>query len=119
MSNCRWLIFLLGLVASTGVGHADPSVLARGRDLAAKCARCHAIGTADESPHRITPPFRDLGKRYPITMLVDAARTGVIDGHDEMPMFELGPDDTRALLAYIDSLNPGVAGYAGKAAKQP
>ena len=111
MRHVRWLMLAGALVSFAGMSRADGALSDRGRDLAAKCARCHAIGTADESPHRITPPFRVLGQRYPIPMLVDAARTGVIDGHDEMPMFELGPADTAALLTYIDGLNPGVAGY--------
>ena len=85
----------------------------RGQDIAARCARCHAIATNDDSPTRITIPFRNLGRRYPIAMLVEAAKTGTIDGHDEMPMFDLGPSDMKALLAYIDRLNPDVPGYAG------
>jgi hypothetical protein len=39
-------------------------------------------------------------------MLIDARQTGVISGHDEMPMFELSHEDMRALLAYIDSFAP-------------
>jgi hypothetical protein len=39
-------------------------------------------------------------------MLVDAQATGVISGHDEMPMFELSHSDLNALLAYIDSFAP-------------
>jgi hypothetical protein len=39
-------------------------------------------------------------------MLVDAQATGVISGHDEMPMFELSHGDLNALLAYIDSFAP-------------
>jgi len=39
-------------------------------------------------------------------MLVDAQASGVISGHDEMPMFELSREDLNALLAYIDSFAP-------------
>jgi hypothetical protein len=39
-------------------------------------------------------------------MLTDALKTGVIEGHDEMPMFELNGDDMVALLSYIDALAP-------------
>ncbi len=39
-------------------------------------------------------------------MLTKALTTGVISGHEEMPMRELGFTDVRALLIYIDSLNP-------------
>jgi mono/diheme cytochrome c family protein len=83
------------------------SILERGRAIAArKCAPCHAVGRDDERPHAIVTPFRELHTRYPIEMLVDALRTRVIAGHDEMPMFELSREDMRALLAYIDSFAP-------------
>lgn len=91
----------------------DGAVLKRGRAIAAlKCAHCHAIGRDDERPHAIVIPFRDLHIRYPIEMLVDAKASGVIGGHDEMPMFELSREDMHALLSYIDSLAPTKPGYA-------
>jgi mono/diheme cytochrome c family protein len=83
------------------------STLARGRTIAErKCAACHAIGRDDERPHAIVTPFRELHTRHPIEMLIDALKTGVISGHDEMPMFELSSEDMRALLSYIDSFAP-------------
>jgi hypothetical protein len=82
-------------------------MLERGWAVSArKCAPCHAIGHDDERPHAIVTLFRELHTRYPIEMLVDAWRTGIISGHDEMPMFELSREDMRALLAYIDSFAP-------------
>ncbi len=44
-------------------------------------------------------------------MLVDALATGVVSGHDEMPMFEFTGEEARALLAYIDSLHPDKPSY--------
>ena len=91
----------------------DGAVLKRGHAIAAlKCAHCHAIGRDDERPHAIVIPFRDLHVRYPIEMLLDAKTSGVIGGHDEMPMFELSREDMHALLSYIDSLAPREPGYA-------
>jgi cytochrome c553 len=88
------------------------SMLERGWAIAArKCAPSHAIGRDDERPHAIVTPFRELHTRYPIEMLIDAQKTGVISGHDEMPMFELSREDMRALLAYIDSFAPGSRRY--------
>jgi mono/diheme cytochrome c family protein len=79
----------------------------RGSAIAAeKCGKCHAVGVADESPHRITPPLRDLAQSYPVPMLVEALETGTVGGHDEMPQFDLGRDGVEALVAYIDSLDP-------------
>src|SRR5262249_54385079 len=97
-----------------GAAAQSPSLVARGRAIAAqKCARCHAVGRDDERPHAIVIPFRDLSTRFPVEMLVEAKRTGVISGHDEMPMFELPPADMTALLAYIDSFAPPHMRYIG------
>ncbi|MEZ5853471.1 MAG: cytochrome c [Hyphomicrobiaceae bacterium] len=79
----------------------------RGSAIAAeKCVKCHAVGYADSSPHKITPPLRDLVKWYPVPMIVEGLKTGSLAGHDEMPQFDLGVDGVAALVAYIDSLNP-------------
>jgi cytochrome c len=104
-----WMVVLVGLCAlvSDKARAQSQSILERGRAIAVQnCARCHAIGLDDERPHAIVTPFRELHVRYPIEMLVDAQATGVISGHDEMPMFELSHSDLNALLAYIDSFAP-------------
>ena len=91
---------------------ADQRLIAEGEDLArTQCGQCHAVGRSDDSPHPITPPFRDLHQDFPISMLVDALATGVVSGHDEMPMFEFTGEEARALLAYIDSLHPDKPSY--------
>jgi len=105
------LVILRALQTSEAAAQSS-SMLERGRAIAArKCAACHAIGRDDERPHAIVTPFRELHTRYPIDMLIDAQETGVISGHDEMPMFELSREDMRALLAYIDSFAPGALRY--------
>ena len=91
---------------------ADPAALERGRQIAeGRCGRCHAVSSTGDSPQRRVIPFRQLSERYPVEMLVDAARTGTIAGHDEMPMFELGAEAIMALLAYIESFAPADARY--------
>ena len=88
------------------------SLLERGQAIAeARCARCHAIKGDDQPPHSIVTPFRDLHIRFPIEMLTDARASGVISGHDEMPMFELSDPDMEALLSYIDSFAPAGKRY--------
>ena len=100
------LVILWTLQAPEAVAQTS-SMLERGRVIAEqKCAPCHAIGRNDERPHAIVTPFRELHTRYPIEMLIDAQETGIISGHDEMPMFELSREDMGALLAYIDSFAP-------------
>jgi mono/diheme cytochrome c family protein len=101
------VLAILWAVQAPEAAAQTSSILERGRALAArKCAPCHAVGRDDERPHAIVTPFRELHTRYPIQMLVDALRTGIISGHDEMPMFELSREDMRALLAFIDSFAP-------------
>lgn len=102
-------IGLIGLAlfgTLTGAIAADPKVVELGHDIAvARCARCHAVEANDPSPHR-TPPFRELAADFPLPMLNEALKTGIVGGHDEMPMFDLGLKDAQALVAYIDSLSP-------------
>jgi mono/diheme cytochrome c family protein len=110
---CATTIAVLLAALYAGVAAAQ-SPTARGRAIAEqKCARCHAIGRDDERPHAIVIPFRDLHTRYPVDMLVEAKATGVISGHDEMPMFELRAADMAALLSYIDSFAPAHLRYIG------
>jgi len=103
----------LSVAWSTFAAASDLAV--RGSAIAAeKCGRCHAVGVADDSPHKITPPLRELALDYPLPMLVEALRTGIVGGHDEMPQFDLGVDDARALVSYIDSLNAKGPHYLGR-----
>ena len=95
---------LLGLAPQ--LAEASELSVAGSAIAAAQCGPCHAVGATDTSPHKITPPLRTLAADFPIPMLVEALKTGVVSGHDEMPMFDLGTEGVRALVAYIDSLNP-------------
>lgn len=112
------LATLCGLVLSAAVAAAageEPAVvnLDNGRAIAeANCAHCHAIAKDDESPTRANAEtaFRDLYRRFPIKMLTDAAKTGTIEGHDEMAGFDFSLTDMRDLLGYIDSLAPEQSG---------
>ena len=125
MSTSHWraallahLVFFsisLSSLADTGASGASGDIqrLERGLALAqVHCAACHAIAEADESPTRTNAntSFRDLHQRFPIKMLVEAARTGTIEGHDEMPAFDFSPAEIIDLLSYIDSLSPDQAG---------
>jgi mono/diheme cytochrome c family protein len=104
--------------SSLSAGEADQS--ARGREIAeAHCAVCHAVGLSDASPTEVNveTAFRLLYKRYPIEMLVEAAKTGSISGHDEMPGFDFTVEEAQALLAYIDSLAPDQPGYVRRNGK--
>ena len=115
MSRSRHLLLatILGSVVVAAPTFAqDHARLERGQRIAEQlCGRCHATGATGSSPHKITPPFRELGERYPVDMLVDALKSGEISGHDEMPMFVLEREDMLALLAHIDSFAPAGSRY--------
>src|SRR4051812_31787841 len=114
-----WLIVLglcfIGPAAGAEDGETNfQARLVRGRAIAeANCSPCHAVGLTDESPTRINAntAFRMLYERYPIPMLEEAAKTGTLSGNDEMPGFKFALDDARALIAYLDSLNPDTPSY--------
>ncbi len=106
-----WFV-AIALLTGTTAHATEADRILRGSAIAANhCGKCHAVGQSDTSPHRITPPLRALGERYPVDMLLEAQKTGVVGGHDEMPMFDLGLDGVAALLAYIDSLTPAGPHY--------
>jgi len=71
-----------------------------------RCGGCHAIGLDGASPHPDAPPLRDLFKRYPVYALEGAFLQGLEVGHRDMPRFILEPDETVAIISYLDSLNP-------------
>lgn len=111
---------LLGLVCLLAAPTlaADTATLARGRLIAEQlCGKCHATAETGTSPHKITPPFRNLPERFPVEMLVEARKSGEISGHDEMPMFVLLPEDMTALLAHIDSFADAKSRYLDAPAK--
>ncbi|MEL7031619.1 MAG: cytochrome c [Pseudomonadota bacterium] len=69
-----------------------------------QCSDCHAIGASDLSPHPEAPPFRTLGEAYPVEYLAEALAEGIIVGHPDMPVFELSPDQIRALLSHLEEV---------------
>jgi mono/diheme cytochrome c family protein len=92
----------LSLVGSTAAQAASASEIGRGRELAAAhCGRCHALERTGDSPLAIAPPFRDLGKRYPVEQLAEALAEGIVTGHPDMPEFVFETDDVIAMIAYL------------------
>ncbi|HRD75209.1 MAG TPA: cytochrome c [Hyphomicrobiaceae bacterium] len=103
---------LLALATVAASHAADPAAIERGRLIAeGRCSRCHAVGPSGASDQSDVIPFRRLAERFPSEMLVEALKSGVVGGHEEMPMSDLGLADVRALLAYLDSLAPAGSRY--------
>jgi mono/diheme cytochrome c family protein len=84
----------------------DDAMIARGKALVEeKCARCHAIGRDDKSPHEKAPPFREVVEIYPSEDLAESLAEGIVSGHPDMPVFKLDPPDIEAFLGYLNSLS--------------
>lgn len=96
-------VVVAGLVLALPAS-ADP-VVERGRGIAEmNCAGCHAISEADKSPHEEAPPFRELAQRYPLDALEEAFVEGIYTGHPDMPEFVASPEQIKALLAYMATI---------------
>ncbi len=98
----------LALLFLVQVAPASAETLVRsGREIANTfCSRCHAIGTRGKSPNPKSPPFRLLGKKYPLSNLEEALSEGIMVGHEgeEMPPFAFSGQQIEALLAYLASV---------------
>lgn len=99
--------FLAGVLAALLAGggaragglDADPVA---GRLIAERlCSRCHAIGAAGDSPLAAAPPFRTLGRSFPVDNLAEALAEGIVTGHRQMPQFELTPVQVGDFLAWL------------------
>lgn len=97
-------VLLLTALLQTAAVASDGQVQ-RGRTfVGANCATCHAVGRVGESPLGEAPAFRDLHTKYPVEDLGEALAEGITTGHPTMPEFQLEPDQTTDVLAYLKSL---------------
>ena len=98
----------LALLFLVSVAPTSAETLVRsGREIAKTfCGRCHAIGAHGKSPNPKSPPFRVLGKKYPLSDLEEALSEGIVVGHEgeEMPPFAFSAQQIEALLAYLASV---------------
>ena len=92
-------------VGALGSRAADLKLEARGKVvLQEKCARCHSIEAAGESPLKIAPPMREIYGRYPVRELHAELLEGKVTKHKEMPQVDFSPEEVDAILAYLYSL---------------
>jgi mono/diheme cytochrome c family protein len=93
----------LGLMLATQSAAAPD--LARGEALLKRdCGACHAVGGSDASLDKTAPPFRVIGRRYPVESLEEALGEGFMSGHPDMPEFTFDADDVGAIIAYLKSI---------------
>jgi cytochrome c len=99
------LAVLASLTAASPALAQDRADLERGHSLVAvHCSRCHAIQRIGTSPHRDAPPFRTLGQKYPVEWLGEALGEGLSTGHPDMPEFVFEPQEIKAILSYLRSI---------------
>ncbi len=68
------------------------------------CGSCHATGRTGNSRRAGAPPFRTLGKRYPIDSLEESLGEGIMAGHPDMPELSFEGDDVGAIVDYLKSI---------------
>lgn len=95
---------LLLLAQNDAAAQSQTDAVERGRAIAQNCARCHAIGANDESPHKDAPPFRTFHERWPLEHLEEALAEGIVVGHIDMPEYMFEPDQISDFLAYLATL---------------
>lgn len=100
------IVFCAAAVAApAGAVEAPDETLSQGRELAgAFCSGCHAIGPDDASAHPDAPPFRTLGRLYPVESLQEALAEGIVTGHPDMPEVAWHPDTIEVFLTYLKSI---------------
>jgi cytochrome c len=100
--------FIAGVLITVLVMARQPAIaqnLKRGEELLTRsCASCHAVGRSGESPQKLAPAFRTLGKLYPIESLEEALGEGIMSGHPDMPEFSFDASDVSAIIAYLKSI---------------
>ena len=99
-------LFVLGMLTSAG---AAAQSISGNEELGfafveANCSQCHAVGLAGDSPLAGAPPFRDLGRFYPVDALAEALAEGIVTGHADMPEFVLEPGEIADVIAYLKSI---------------
>jgi cytochrome c len=99
------VLALLSMTADDTAAQSQPDAVERGRAIAQHCARCHAIGQNDQSPHKDAPPFRTFQGKWPLEQLEEALAEGIAVGHVDMPEYVFEPDQISDFLAYLATLH--------------
>lgn len=98
------ILIHLALAGPALAAPPDPA-LQRGQVIAHEtCARCHGIGSGQESRNAGAPRFVVIARRYNEISLEDRLGEIAKQGHYEMPPQPISRDDIRSLTAYIESL---------------
>ena len=106
------LVTLGGCAAGAGEDPARPfemsptgSAALGGTLVRQQCAGCHAVELTGDSPMKAAPPFRTMGRTYPVRDLQEALAEGLVTAHPAMPPIELEADDVAHVIAYLESVS--------------
>jgi mono/diheme cytochrome c family protein len=92
-------------IASPADGAPFGSVAAGGDLVRQRCAGCHAVERIGDSPMKAAPPFREMGRTYPVRDLQEALAEGLVTAHPAMPQIELEPGEVADVIAYLESVS--------------
>ncbi|MCE1237595.1 MAG: cytochrome c [Hyphomicrobiales bacterium] len=88
-----------------GTAAGEDAAVAQGRKIARDaCSPCHAIGATGVSAKAEAPPFRELGRKYPVESLEEALAEGVVVGHPEMPQVKMSEPEIAAFIAWLKTI---------------
>ena len=106
---------LLALGGCAAGSDADPgqplamsplgSVALGGNLVRQRCAGCHAVELTGDSPMKAAPPFRTMGRTYPVRDLQEALAEGLVTAHPAMPPIELEAAEVAHVIAYLESVS--------------
>ncbi|HYD27904.1 c-type cytochrome [Brevundimonas sp.] len=106
------LLALGACAAGTGEEPARPvdstpfgSVALGGNLVRLRCAGCHAVERTGDSPMKAAPPFREMGRTYPVRDLQEALAEGLVTAHPAMPQIELEASEVADVIAYLESVS--------------
>ena len=96
---------LVCLASATQAAESPAQLNARGKAiLQDKCARCHSIEAAGDSPLASAPPMRTIYRRFSEPELRAELSEGMVSQHKEMPQIQFSADDVYAIMTYLYTL---------------
>lgn len=81
------------------------SVAVGGNLVRQRCAGCHAVELTGDSPMKAAPPFREMGRTYPVRDLQEALAEGLVTAHPAMPPIQLEASEVADVIAWLESVS--------------
>jgi mono/diheme cytochrome c family protein len=104
-SKALFALLVLLVLCQPAVAADVASMPTAGHVLAKdRCGSCHAVEKDGVSPLQSAPPFRMLGRHYPLENLEEALAEGIFAGHPDMPDDPWDPADIQRLIAYLKTI---------------